>query len=98
MVIPIWKPKKFPFGDSPFPNRVCAHLGINILALATVTVTATATAMATDRRMFQVYNNLARFSSYLASFLACAHLEVFQKERKNGPSIRATNTNTQINI
>jgi hypothetical protein len=22
--------KKFPFGDSPFPNRVCAHLGINI--------------------------------------------------------------------
>ncbi len=21
--------KKFPFGDSPFPNRVCAHLGIN---------------------------------------------------------------------
>jgi hypothetical protein len=22
--------KKFPFGDSPFPNRVCAHLGIII--------------------------------------------------------------------
>ncbi len=22
--------KKFPFGDSPFPNRVCAYLGINI--------------------------------------------------------------------
>jgi hypothetical protein len=22
--------KKFPFGDSPLPNRVCAHLGINI--------------------------------------------------------------------
>jgi hypothetical protein len=21
--------KKFPFGDSPFPNRVCAYLGIN---------------------------------------------------------------------
>ncbi len=22
--------KEFPFGDSPFPNRVCAHIGINI--------------------------------------------------------------------
>jgi hypothetical protein len=22
--------KKFPFGESPFPNRVCAYLGINI--------------------------------------------------------------------
>ncbi len=22
--------KKFPFGDSPLPNRVCAHMGINI--------------------------------------------------------------------
>ncbi len=21
--------KKFPFGDSPFQNRVCSHLGIN---------------------------------------------------------------------
>ncbi len=39
---------------------------------------------------FHVYNNLARFSDYLASFLVSAHLEVFQKERKNGPSIRTT--------
>ncbi len=30
MVIPIQKRKKFPFGDFPLPNRVCAHLGINI--------------------------------------------------------------------
>jgi hypothetical protein len=30
MVIPLQKPRKFPFGDSPFPNRVCAHSGINI--------------------------------------------------------------------
>ncbi len=22
--------KKFPFGDSPFPNRVCSHLAVNI--------------------------------------------------------------------
>jgi hypothetical protein len=22
--------KIFPYGDSPFPNRVCSHLGINI--------------------------------------------------------------------
>jgi hypothetical protein len=64
--------------------------------LATATATATAMATATDRRMFHVYNNLARFSNYLASFLASAHLEVFQKERKNGPSICTTNTNTQI--
>jgi hypothetical protein len=30
MVIRLRKPKKFPFGDSLFPNRVCAHFGINI--------------------------------------------------------------------
>jgi hypothetical protein len=26
--------KKFPFGDSPFQNRVCSHLGINMDTLA----------------------------------------------------------------
>ncbi len=30
MVIPIRKPNKFPFGDSPLPNRVCDHTGINM--------------------------------------------------------------------
>jgi hypothetical protein len=55
---------------------------------------ATATAM--DRRMFNVCKNWARFSNYLASVSASAHSEVFQKERKNRPSICATNTNMQI--
>jgi hypothetical protein len=43
---------------------------------------ATATKMAMDRRMFHVYNYLARFSNYLASFLASVHLEVFQKKEE----------------
>ncbi len=25
-----WNTLKFPFGESPFPNRVCFHLGTNI--------------------------------------------------------------------
>ncbi len=29
MVIPLRKPKKFQFGDSPLPKRVCDHTGIN---------------------------------------------------------------------
>jgi hypothetical protein len=28
--------KKFPFGESPFQNRVCSHLGINIYLLPTL--------------------------------------------------------------
>jgi hypothetical protein len=43
--------------------------------MATAMVTVTATAMATDRRMFHAYNNLAKFSNYVASFLASGHLE-----------------------
>jgi hypothetical protein len=62
--------------------------GHGVRALATAT--AMATAMAMDRRMFHVYNHLLRYSNYLASFLASAHLEVHQKERKNGHSICTT--------
>jgi hypothetical protein len=50
--------------------------------LATATVMMTAMVTVTDRRMFHKYNKLARFSNYLASFLASAHSEVFRKERK----------------
>ena len=28
--------KKFPYGDSPFPNRVCSNLGINIYTLCSL--------------------------------------------------------------
>jgi hypothetical protein len=66
-------------------------------ATATVTATVTATAMvmatAMDRRMFQVHSNLARFSNYLAFFLASVYLLVSQKETNIWPSIRATNKN-----
>jgi hypothetical protein len=58
------------------------------MAMATATATATAMAMATatamDKRTFHLYNNLVGFSDYLASFLASAHSEVHQKERKMG--------------
>jgi hypothetical protein len=63
---------------------------------ASAPATATAMATATDRRISYVYNNLEIFSNYLASFLASAHLEVLQKEWKNGPSICDTNINMQI--
>ena len=67
--------------------------GVRALATATATATAMATTTVTDRRMFHVYNNNSRFSDDLVSFLASAHLEIFRKEMKNGPSICATNTN-----
>jgi hypothetical protein len=74
-------------------------------AMATATATATATAMATvtgmatamatatvtDRRMLHVHSNLARFSNYLALFLASVCLLVSQKETNIWPSICATN-------
>jgi hypothetical protein len=47
------------------------------------TAMATASATAKDRRMFHVYNNLARLSNHFVSFLASVHLEVLQKKRKN---------------
>ncbi len=59
-------------------------------AMAMATATVPATAMVTDRRMFHVHSNLARFSNYLA-FLASVYLLVSQKETNIWPSICATN-------
>jgi hypothetical protein len=52
---------------------------------------AAATAMVTDRRMFHVHNDLARFSNYLGFFLASVYLLVSQKETNIWPFICATN-------
>jgi hypothetical protein len=51
-----------------------------------ILVTATATAMATaaDRRIFQVYYDLARFGNYLASFFSVCAFGGISKKDKNG--------------